>query len=105
MKQYKVELLPAAWQDLDDISNYLIAKSVQAAARIIDMLLTAMRGLSTMPEAYPYVRDDELRKQGYRNLVRKKYLCIYKTVGDTVFIHHIVHGARNYPLLFMDAQE
>jgi plasmid stabilization system protein ParE len=105
MKRYRVELLPAAWQDLDDISSYLISKSVQAADRIISELLAAMRGLSTMPEAYPYVRDDELRKQGYRNLVCEKYLCLYKIVGDTVFIHHVVHGARNYPLLFMDAQE
>jgi len=105
MKRYRVELLPAAWQDLDDISSYLITKSVQAAERIINELLTAMRGLSAMPEAYPHVRDDELRKQGYRNLVCEKYLCIYKIVGDTVFIHHVVHGSRNYPLLFIDAQE
>jgi toxin ParE1/3/4 len=105
MKQYKVELLPAAWQDLDDISSYFVTKSVQAANRIIDMLFIAMRRLSSMPEAYPYVRDDELQKQGYRNLICEKYLCIYKIVGNNVYVYHVVHGARNYPLLFTDAQE
>jgi addiction module RelE/StbE family toxin len=100
MKQYKVELLPAAWQDIDEISDYLIAKNVQAAQRIIDLLMTEMRKLAAMPEARPYVRNEGLRRQGYRVLVCEKYLCIYKIVGDTVFIHHVVHGARNYPLLF-----
>jgi plasmid stabilization system protein ParE len=64
----------------------LVAKSAQAAERIISKLLTAMRGLSAMPEAHPFIRDDELRKQGYRVLVCEKYLCIYKIVGDTVSV-------------------
>ena len=102
MKRYKVELLPAAWQDIDEISDYLIVKNVQAAARIIDLLLTEMRKLTIMPEARPYVRDEELRRQGYRALVCGKYICIYKIVGNTVFIHHVVHGARDYPLIFKE---
>ena len=102
MKLYKVELLPAAWQDIDEISDYLIAKNVQVAHRIIDLLLTEMRKLAIMPEARPYVRDEALRRQGYRLLVCGKYLCIYKIVDDTVFIHHVVNGARNYPLFFKE---
>ena len=105
MKRYEVELLPAAWQDLDEISDYLIARNVQAAERIIDMLLTEMRKLAVMPGARPFVRDEELRRQGFRMLVCEKYLCIFKVVGDMVFIHHVVHDTRNYPLLFSDTQE
>jgi len=100
MKRYKVELLPAAWRDIEEISDYLIAKNVRAAHRIINALLAEMRKLITLPEARPYVRDEELRRQGYRALVCEKYLCIYKIAGNTVFIHHVVHGARNYPMLF-----
>jgi len=98
MKRYKVELLPAAWHDIEEISDYLIGKNVHAAAWIIDLLLTEMGKLTIMP----YFRDEELRRHGYRALVCGKYLCIYKIVDDTVFIYHVVHGARNYPLLYRE---
>ena len=42
MERYDVELLPAAYLDLDEIFDYIMADNPQAASRILDSI---MRGL------------------------------------------------------------
>ena len=41
-----------------------------------------------------------LLRDGYRYVVAGKYICVYRILGDTVYVYHIAHGASNYPLLF-----
>ena len=40
-----------------------------------------------------------LSAHGYRVLVVEKYLVFYKVVNDTVQIHRIIYGKRNYKAL------
>lgn len=41
-----------------------------------------------------------MKLQGYRYVIAGKYICLYRVIGDEVFVYHIAHRASNYPTLF-----
>ncbi len=95
-RSYKVKIYPTAQQDLAEIVAYLNTLSPDAALRYYDMLVEEIAGLSTMPERCPHPRDLALTAKGYRYLIVKDYLVFYMVVGDTVQIHRILYGRRDY---------
>lgn len=44
--------------------------------------------------------DKKMSEVGFRMLTVEKYIIFYKIDGEDVYIHRVLHGARNYPLLF-----
>ena len=46
----------------------------------------------------PY--EEGLLRLGYRHLVVENYLIFYTIEGDTIYVHRILHGARDYLSLF-----
>jgi len=102
MDEYDVELLYAAWLDLDAISDYyLLEVGPDSARKITDKILTALERLESFPLSCPLVPYRELAERGYRMLVCGKYICIYKFDGKKVYVHHIVAAATDYPALFI----
>ena len=99
MNKYKIEILPAAWNDLREIGEYIALENPAAANRTVDKLMVSLRRLEQFPLSAPLVPDAELARDGYRMLICGKYLCLYRFVEEVVFICHIIHGARNYPVL------
>lgn len=95
-RSFKVRIYPTAEQDLAEIVDYLNTLSADVALRYYDMLVEEIAGLSTMPERYPHPRDLALTAKGYRYLIVKDYLVFYRVVGDTVQIHRILYGRRDY---------
>ncbi len=95
-RSYKVRIYPTAQQDLAEIVEYLNTLSADAALRYYDMLVDEIASLSTMPERCPHPRDLALTAKGYRYLIVKDYLVFYMVVGDTVQIHRILYGRRDY---------
>lgn len=49
MKNYKIELLPIAYLDLDEIFDYILADSPQAATETLDNIMNSLRGLKDFP--------------------------------------------------------
>lgn len=96
---YNVRIYPAAEQDLLDIIDYLNTLSPQTAMRYYDLLTEQIASLSAMPERCPHPRDLALTAKGYRYLIVKDYLVFYRIIGDTVQIHRILYGHRNYQAL------
>lgn len=96
---YNVRIYPAAEQDLLDIIDYLNTLSPQTAMRYYDLLTEQIASLSTMPERCPHPRDLALTAKGYRYLIVKDYLVFYRIIGNTVQIHRILYGRRNYQAL------
>ena len=43
MGKYDVELLPAAYTDLDEIFDYIMADNPQAAAEMLDTIMESLR--------------------------------------------------------------
>lgn len=96
---YNVRIYPAAEQDLLDIIDYLNTLSPQTAMSYYDLLTEQIASLSAMPERCPHPRDLALTAKGYRYLIVKDYLVFYRIIGDTVQIHRILYGRRNYQAL------
>ena len=53
---------------------------------------------------HPYLgkvpREEELASLGYRYLVVQNYLVFYAIERKTIYVHRILHGARDYLPLF-----
>jgi len=101
MTEYSVELSSLAWLDLDVISDFhLVEVGPKSARKITDKIMNSLERLETFPLSCPLVPYRELAEKGYRMLVCGKYICIYELIGKTVYVHHIIAAATNYPALF-----
>lgn len=101
MQEYNLDILAPAWAELEEIADYhLIMVGPVSAKNITDQILTSLERLKTYPLSGVAVQDNELNLLGYRFVASGKYVCIYRVIGDTVFVYHIVHGSRDYPRLF-----
>jgi len=93
----KIEILAPAWKELEEIAEYRLLMVGQISAKkITDRILHALERLAEFPQSCPYVPDTELKNQDYRMLICDKYVCIYRQIGDTVYVYHIAHGATEY---------
>lgn len=101
MQKVKIEILPPAWAELDEIAEYhLHVVGVSSARNITDNILSSLERLEQYPLSCPYTPDEELRLQEYRMLICGNYVCFYRLIGNTVYVYHIVHGSREYSRLF-----
>lgn len=96
MQKFKVELLPSAWDDLQEISNYLSLKDIELADRVTGKIIKSLRILENFPNSGAYVPDNELRKNNFRMIISSPYISFYRFIDEVVFIYHIVHGAKEY---------
>lgn len=97
-RKNKVEILPPAQAELEEIARVHMALSGPNSARkITGAMYEAMEQLTRFPMSGPMVQDEQLGAAGYRYILVKKYLIFYRVMGDTVFIYHIAHGATDYP--------
>ncbi len=95
---YKVEILKPAWEDIERIADmHFSLVGLQSAKKVTDGILDSIDALKTFPEGFPTVPDAELSEQGYRMVIYKKYLSIYRVIDDVVYVYHIADGRTNYP--------
>ena len=100
MPKFKLEILAPAWQELDEIATYhLQMVGANSARQITNKILDALERLECFPVSCTHVPDDELKSQDYRMLICGKYLCIYRLLGETIFVYHIVNAATEYSKL------
>ena len=71
-----------------------------SARKITDLILHTLSRLELFPLSGHIPRDKELRNSGCRYVIAGKYICVYRLLGETVYVLHIAHGASNYPTLF-----
>ena len=104
VKIYRVEFLPMALRELDEISNYYIQKiGKQSAKNILDKIMTTIERLEIFPLSAPLIRDEKLSLEGYRILtIKGEYVCIYRLLEEKIYIYHIANGRREYKNLIND---
>ncbi len=102
MAKYDVELLPAAYADLDEIFDYIMVENPQAAARILDEITQALRRLEDFPDSGKPLLDQPLKKFNFRMVIVEPYLAFYRFIDSKVYVYRILHGARNYPNLLKE---
>jgi len=96
MRSYDIRYLPVAEEDLNEIVDYLLEYSVDAANEFIDALEGLEGQLSNFPESAPLMQNRKLRNRGYRMLVVDEYLLFYTLRNECMFVMRIIHGKRDY---------
>lgn len=105
MQTYNLEILTPALRELTEIALvHLELVGPVSARNITERIFESLERLKVFPLSGSIPHDKTLREWGYRYVVSGKYLCIYKLIGNTVFVYHIVHGATDYPCLFKNIQ-
>lgn len=98
---YNVEILPSAWEDLKSIEDYYaIQFDVDTAIKVSDSILDAIERLESFPDSGSLIPDPWLNEQGYRMIICKKHVAIYRKISQTIFIYHIADTQTQYNRLF-----
>lgn len=91
-----VRLLRAAEEDLSEICEYIAADNLKAAEAIVTRIEKNLELLAREPRLGRIPGDEELVRMGYRYLIVADYLVFYTFEEQTVLVHRIIHGARDY---------
>ncbi len=99
--EYKVEILPAAWEDLKRIEDwYAVQFGVGTALKVSGHILDIIERLEKFPDSGSLTPDEWLNQQGYRMVICKKHVAVYRQVGMVVYIYHIADTQTDYTKLF-----
>lgn len=97
--KYQVRLLSIAEEDFTEVISSIAADNPTAADAIANKIEKNLELLSENPNLGRIPREEEIRNLGYRYLIVQNYLIFYTIEEKTIFIHRILHGARNYKSL------
>ena len=66
-EQYRVEILPTAWEDLKKIEDYyLLQFGVESAMKVTDQILNSVERLELYPDSGSLTPDKWLNRKVYR---------------------------------------
>ncbi|MBI4285719.1 MAG: type II toxin-antitoxin system RelE/ParE family toxin [Chloroflexi bacterium] len=102
MAEYDVVLLPAAFADLDEIFDYVLAENPQAASGILENIMQSLSRLRDHPHSGSPLRERSLNKFHFRMVIISPYIAFYRVIDNKVFIYRVLHGVRNCPHLLKD---
>ena len=98
-----VKWTPSAWQDLEQIADYIGRDSPFYAASFVRDIRSAAQSLQIFPEAGSIV--PEVEQPAIREVFVKKYRLIYRVATDAIYILAIVHGARDFGKLWRSEEQ
>ena len=97
----RVEILPTAWEDLKRIEDYyLLQFDAETAIKVGDHILACVERLEDFQESGSLTPDAWLNRQGYRMVICKKHIAIYRMIGDRIYIYHSADTQTEYTKLF-----
>jgi toxin ParE1/3/4 len=98
MKQskYSIRLLRIAEDDFKEIIGYIALDNPSAAETMAEKIEKSLASLSSHPLMGKRPKEEELAGMGYRYLIVQNYLIFYTIEGHIVWVHRILHGARDY---------
>ena len=95
-RKYSIRFLQVAEDDLAEVITYIAADRPSAAEALATKIERNIRLLSDNPHLGQSPKEEELAKLGYRYLVVENYLVFYIIERQTIYVHRILHGARDY---------
>jgi len=97
----KIIFLPSALEELKEIEDYYnLEFGKKTTEKVLKNILKTIDRLRDFPNSGSLTYDNALNEQGYRMVISKKYIAIYKYIFDTVYIYHIANQKRDYSKLF-----
>ena len=98
---YNVNILPSAWEKLKSIEDYYaIQFDADTAIKVVNSILDAIERLEVFPDSGSLTPDPWLNEQGYRMVICKKHVAIYRVIGEEIYIYHIADTQTEYHKLF-----
>ncbi len=91
----RLRWLPAAYQDIERLYEFLLQKDPDAAARAIETILDGADELEAMPEMGRPMNDDMGRRELFLPFAAGAYILRYKLDGETAVIIRVWHS-REY---------
>jgi toxin ParE1/3/4 len=88
----KIEYLPAAQKDREDMFNYIAKENHDAAVKALEEFDASVARLKQSPLLGTIPKNARMARLGYRNLNVKNYEIFYTVNDDIIEIHHIIHG-------------
>ena len=105
-EQYKVEILPTAWEDLKSIEDYyLLQFGVESAMKVTDQILNSIERLELYPDSGSLTPDNWLNRRGYRMVISKRYVSIYRKIEKEIYVYHIADTQTEYTKLFYNEKQ
>lgn len=98
--QYEIRLLRLAEEDLTEIISYVAADRPNVAEKLLDKFNNKLTVLASSPHVGHLPHEISLKQLGYRYLTLDSYLMFYVIDGHMIYVHRIIHGARDYKNLF-----
>lgn len=104
---YKILYSKTALDDFDEIFSYIAKDNVISAEVLLKRFDESIQKLNNFPNLGSILSEDEftLISSGYRFLVVSPYLVFYRILEDSVIIHRILHGRRDYLRGLFDISE
>jgi plasmid stabilization system protein ParE len=94
--KYRVEITATAEADLDKAFQWIEKDSLAAAQRWRKGLYKVATSLEGLPFRYGLAPENAAVDFELRQYVYKSHRILYTVIGDTVYILHIRHGAREF---------
>ena len=96
MRSYEVRITPSAMAQIWDAVRYVRDELCmpQAAARLLDEIEEAVRGLSSMPGRFQVVQVEPLLSLGVRRMNVRGYSLFYRVdeTSSTVYVFAVLYG-------------
>ncbi|MEW9051575.1 MAG: type II toxin-antitoxin system RelE/ParE family toxin [Neobacillus sp.] len=98
LQKKMIKYTPAAVDDLDEIFSYISRDNVIAAENLLMTLDTKIGQLADFPNLGSVLSEEKytIVERGYRFIVVHPYLVFYRIIADSIIIHRILHGRRDY---------
>ena len=100
-KKYKIKYLPLFYNDLDQITDYIMNKlnNEIAANNFVNELENEINKRAYSPDAYEKHISAKKRQYTYYKIYVKNYIVFYTVKGDTMEVRRILYSRRNFDKL------
>ena len=100
-KKYKIKYLPLFYNDLDQITDYIMYKlnNEIAANNFVDELENEINKRACSPDAYEKHISTKKRQYTYYKIYVKNHIVLYTVKGDTMEVRRILYSRRNFDKL------
>ena len=91
--RYTIILTPTAKSDIVNLKISLVQQLIDQAVirKELELIYKKISSLTTFPERYPIINSETK----YRKLSHKKYLILYKVIGNYIYIFYIRPSKMN----------
>jgi plasmid stabilization system protein ParE len=91
---HRVIVTQTAAADIAEQVAYISDDSFTAAAKWYDGCLDAFQSLRSMPQRCRLAAEAETFEREIRQLIYHSHRILFEVLGETVYVLHVRHGAR-----------